>query len=311
MTDPIQTQVALLIDFENLVYGLQEAEGDDYASHVEPELLVRLAEEYGQVVLASAYADWRSREVNQFQTDLYRLGIDLVHVLAKRQQVRMKNAVDVKMAVDAIETVWTLPHITTFVIVSGDRDFIHVLKALRRHGRIVIGVSPDQVVSEDFAALCDRFVRYSALSGALDPEAGEPRAEAPGIPNLDAVRVVLRALMKERPSGLKGAQIKPLLRSRLSVTFDESEYGYSRLTDMLLAIPDAVRVVSDRRGGDVLVLPPDSAVAQSAAFVSPSLPSLAQRPRARRWLGRPNFATSLSTPIRRAGGPSCVPCIAA
>ena len=112
------SKVALLVDFENLVFGLEAMHGEDYAQHVEPEVLIRLAEEYGQVVLANAYADWRSRDVNQFQTDLYRLGIDLIHVFAKRQQNRMKNAVDVKMAVDAVETVWTLPHIETFVIVS-------------------------------------------------------------------------------------------------------------------------------------------------------------------------------------------------
>jgi uncharacterized LabA/DUF88 family protein len=138
------SKVALLVDFENLVFGLQEVHGDEFAGYVEPELLFRLAEEYGQVVVANAYADWRSRSVNQFQTDLYRLGLDLVHVFAKRQQSRVKNAVDVKMAVDAVEAIWTLPHVTTFVIVSGDRDFIHVLKTLRRHGKTVVGVSPDQ-----------------------------------------------------------------------------------------------------------------------------------------------------------------------
>ena len=71
-------KVALLVDFENLVFGLQEMHGEEYAEFVDPELLFRLAEEYGQVVMANAYADWRSRDVNQFQTDLYRLGIELV-----------------------------------------------------------------------------------------------------------------------------------------------------------------------------------------------------------------------------------------
>ncbi|MBL8472322.1 MAG: NYN domain-containing protein [Rhodocyclaceae bacterium] len=258
MTDSYRGQVALLIDFENLVFGLQDTHGEDFAEFLDPGLLMRLAEEYGQVVVANAYGDWRSRDLNQFQIDLYRLGIDLVHVLARKQLNRMKNAVDVKMAVDAVESVWTLPHVKTFVIVSGDRDFIHVLKALRRHGRTVIGVSPDQAVSEDFAGLCDRFVRYGALSATLMPESASAAARAESTANIEDVREALRTLLQERPGGIKGAQVKPLLRRKLSATFDESEYGYTRLTDMLAAMSDVVRVVPDLRGGDVSVVPADS-----------------------------------------------------
>lgn len=254
MKDNDQAHVALLIDFENLVYGLQDLHGEEFAQHLDPDLLVRLAEESGQVVLANAYGDWRTRDLNQFQSELYRLGIDLIHVLGRRQQNRMKNAVDVKMAVDAIEAIWTLPHVKTFVIVSGDRDFIHVLKTLRRHGRTVIGVSPDQSVSEDFAALCDRFVRYGALSGSLEPEIGTTASEAAGRIPLQAVRDALRELMIELPGGLKGAQIKPLLRRRLSATFDESEYGFTRLTDLLLSMADVVRVVGNTGGSDITIV---------------------------------------------------------
>ncbi len=265
-----QGNVALLVDFENLVFGLRDSHGEDYPESVDPELLFRLAEEYGQVVLANAYADWRSREINQFQTDLYRLGIDLIHVFAKRQQNRFKNAVDVKMAVDAVETIWTLPHVRTFVIVSGDRDFIHVLKALRRHGKSVVGVSPDQAASEDFAALCDRFVRYGALvaSYGASRTGGAEHGPSQG-EQLRAVRAALQEIVSERPDGLKGAQIKPLLRRRLSATFDESEYGFSRLTDLLVSLADVVSVVPSRSGGDITVLPagqvPQAEAAPAAA----------------------------------------------
>lgn len=250
-------QVALLIDFENFIYGLSEQYGEQMADQVDPEVLFKLAEEYGQVVLANAYADWRFREVNQFQADLYRLGIELMHVIGKQQGSRFKNAVDVKMAVDAVEILWTLPHVKTFVIVSGDRDFIHVLKTLRRYGKTIVGVSPAQSVSSDFAALCDRFVRYGALAEALSEKPPASSSAAPETDRLRPVRDALRSIMAERPSGLKGAQIKPLLRRKLSATFDESEYGFTRLSDLLLALPEVVRVVPDANGGDLSVFPPE------------------------------------------------------
>lgn len=271
-------QVALLIDFENLVYGLHETFGTNFADEVEPELLFRLAEEYGQVVLANAYADWRFREVNQFQTDLYRLGIDLVHVFAKRHAINYKNAVDVKMAVDAIETVWTLPHVDIFVIVSGDRDFIHVLKTLRRYGKTVVGVSPAKAVSSDFAALCDRFVRYGALAHTYrqDILVNGNATDAASDGDLDVVRRALRDILTERRDGIKGSQIKPLLRRRLAVTFDESEYGFSRLVDLLHALPETVSVAHSPEGGDITVFPANtqgSPAHASAASPSQEIPN--------------------------------------
>ena len=259
MDDSITAQVALLIDFENLVYGLIQQHSEGYVEVLEPEVLFKLAEDYGQVVLANAYADWRRREVNQFQTDLYRFGIDLIHVFGK-QGARFKNAVDVKMAVDAVEILWTLPHVDTFIIVSGDRDFIHVLKTLRRYGKRIVGVSPEQSVSEDFASLCDRFVRYGALANTMmNTNVPTTSTGASGI-TLRQVRNELAQIAQERRDGIKGAQIKPLLRRRLSASFDESELGFSRLLDLLNAFPDVVSVVINPAGGDITVFPADGAV---------------------------------------------------
>ena len=46
-------------------------------------------------------------------------------MLGQRRGTLIKNAVDVKMAVDAVSLMSSLPHIDVYVIVSGDRDFIH------------------------------------------------------------------------------------------------------------------------------------------------------------------------------------------
>lgn len=237
-------RVCLMIDFENLVYGLSETVGDDrLADELNVNLVFGLAEEYGHVVVANAYADWRSRMVNQFQVDLYKLGIDLVHVVGKKG----KNAVDVKMAVDAVEMLFTLPHIDTFVIVSGDRDFIHVLKALRRRGKKIIGVAPAIATSEDFAALCDRFLRYSALA-----RSGESDAQM-----MDELRGALKRILSHyAEEGIKGARMKPLLRREVSPTFDESEYGFARMSQLLRSFPDEVRVVEPPGSdGDIVCYP--------------------------------------------------------
>lgn len=205
------------------------------------------------MLVANAYADWRMKDVNQYQTDLYSLGIDLIHVLGRRWGAAVKNAVDVKMAVDAVSLMSTLPHIDVFVIASGDRDFIHVLKEPRRHGKTVVGVSPNSAVSEDFAALCDRFLRYEALTESAD---------ATGAESIEKVRRTLADIVRERPDGILGSALKVELRRRLSSSFDESTYGYGSFSDFLAKMDDIVKLERPpATGGDLRAYPPSTDIA--------------------------------------------------
>ncbi len=273
-------QVALLIDFENLVRGVGEQDS------VRCEALTRLADQYGRALVVNAYADWRMKDVNQYQSELYRLGAELVQVMGKRYGGdSFKNAVDVRMAVDAITIVHTLPHINVFVIVSGDRDFIHVLRELRRHGKTVIGVSPVDSGSSDFATLCDRFVSYESLAKACVPahESNGASHNGAALPDLNAVRQVVEELLSEHPNGIKGAMIKPQLRRRLSAAFDERNYGFLRLVDLLRHLGDTVRVVAPDDDGDVVVF--HSAAETPRPLITDRRESLRQR-----WIRDSNLA---------------------
>ncbi|MDE0452698.1 MAG: NYN domain-containing protein [Gammaproteobacteria bacterium] len=244
----VEGEVALLIDFENLVRSVDE-------ENIDCEAVVRLADEYGRVLVANAYADWRMKDVNQYQSDLYGLGIELVHVFGQRRGALLKNAVDVKMAVDAVSLISSLPHIDIYVIVSGDRDFIHVLKELRRHGKTVIGVSPNSAVSSDFSSLCDRFVRYEALTSTMEPTGVESMAE---------VRAKLAEIVRDNPDGLHGSEVKTMLRRALSSSFDESAYGFASFGSFLGDMGEVVRVVpAPAAGGDLRVYPVSTGGADS------------------------------------------------
>lgn len=256
--------VCLLIDFENLVLGLQQMVPGDLVDELDVSLLFRIAEEHGQVALANAYADWRNSRFNQFQLDLDRQGIELVHVLGRGY----KNAVDVKLAVDAIETLWTLPHIQTFVVVSGDRDFIHILKTLRRHGKKIVGVAPDVSVSDDFASLCDSFVKYSALKRTYSDAGGaSPAVTAPERGHFEHALAGL--LAKSSLQGMKGATLKQLLKRELGQTFDESEYGYAKFSELLRSLPHLVRIEVPAVG-DIVVYPADAAQRRPDAGTMPA-----------------------------------------
>lgn len=253
MTPAQDAQAALFMDFENLILGLRDDRGQDWEESCDLEVIMNLAEEFGTVSFANAYADWRSAAFNQFQTDLDRMGVDLVQIFTRRGGEVRKNAADVRMAVDAIETVWTLPHIQTFVIVSGDRDFMHVLKALRRHGKQVIGVAPDRSASSDFAKLCDRFIKYSAL--VPYPQRSKSTGETNRKASWRQIKeAVARCLTENAESGLRGRELQHLLRREFP-TFDLREYRCNSLTELLRKMPDIAHIEGGRHGGDMVVTP--------------------------------------------------------
>jgi uncharacterized LabA/DUF88 family protein len=251
-------RVAMFIDFENLVYGV---ENNDSVRHDEPELdvdiqrVVRFVRDEGRLVLARAYADWRGPGVRQHQRDLYVQGIETVHVLGRRHGTEIKNSVDVALAVDAIRSLYEREY-DTFVLISGDRDFLPLLRVVREHGHRIIGVSVRESASRDLPNLCDRFVYYRDLWRTYAPEERVRPSEVE-IRDLAVFKEHLRQLLAEEvgAGGILGATLKPMIRNRIDPGFDETQFGFLKFSRLLEAMPDVVRLeyTTDAHGGDIRV----------------------------------------------------------
>ena len=123
--------VALLIDFWNLVHGVKK--------DVDCEALYRFAGEQGRVAAANAYADWGEEAVNGYQPALRGLGVEPVQVPVRSDRA---HGVCIKMGVDAVDLMWSEPQVGVYVIVAADIALLPAVKALRRRGRKVVGVWP-------------------------------------------------------------------------------------------------------------------------------------------------------------------------
>ena len=73
----------------------------------------------GKVAVQRAYADWR--RYPQYIVPLAESSIDMI--LAPAYGSSKKNATDIRLAVDAMELVFTRPEIGTYILLSGDSDF--------------------------------------------------------------------------------------------------------------------------------------------------------------------------------------------
>ena len=123
--------VALLIDFWNLVHGVE--------NDVDCEALYRFAGEHGRVAAANAYADWSEEAVNGYESALRGLGVEPVQVPVRSDRA---HGVVISMGVDAVDLMWSAPQVGVYVIVAADIALVPALKALRRRGRKVVGVWP-------------------------------------------------------------------------------------------------------------------------------------------------------------------------
>lgn len=158
-------EVAMFIDFENLRYGLLNNHGE------EPDipLLVEKAKKYGRTSVMKAYADF-SEHPDELKRQLHVTGIEVINVLAKRRTimennkpvVRIKNAADMFMAIDALIEGWQADNNNkkkTFLIVTGDRDYVKLVTQLRNvFGQKVVIVGVPGCIARDLeiaAGECD------------------------------------------------------------------------------------------------------------------------------------------------------------
>src|SRR2546427_3537274 len=145
---------ALLIDFDNVTMGIR--------SDLQTELKRLLQSEIirGKVAVQRAYADWR--RYPQYIVPLSESSIDLI--FAPAYGSNKKNATDIRLAIDALELVFTRPEIGTFILLSGDSDFSSLVLKLKEYGKYVIGVGIRESSSDLLIQNCDEYYCYNELA---------------------------------------------------------------------------------------------------------------------------------------------------
>ncbi|MDE0038272.1 MAG: NYN domain-containing protein [Gammaproteobacteria bacterium] len=130
--------MALLIDFGNVVRGVE--------SDIDCKALFRLAGEHGRVAAANAYADWSADDVRGYRAALRGAGIEPVDVPARSDPTR---EVCIRMAMDAVELMWSAPQVGVYVMVAADGGAVPCggrAPAAREEGRRRVAGGPLVVV---------------------------------------------------------------------------------------------------------------------------------------------------------------------
>ncbi|MBL8047371.1 MAG: NYN domain-containing protein [Chthonomonas sp.] len=136
-----EPQTALFIDFENLYYFILKnaAQGISPADKsIEIIKIIKdaIGTELGSPpIVMAAYADFENGQLaeNSVIRSIALLGINVRFALGNQH----KNAADMHLSLDVLETMFRNEKINTFFLLAGDRDYIPLVVKLREYGKSI------------------------------------------------------------------------------------------------------------------------------------------------------------------------------
>ncbi len=205
---------ALLIDFDNVTMGIRSDLGNELRNLLSSDIIK------GKVAVQRAYADWR--RYPQYVVPLAESSIDMIWAPAYGSS--KKNATDIRLAVDAMEMVFTRPEIGTYILLSGDSDFASLVLKLKEYGKYVIGVGIRESSSDLLVMNCDEYYSYNALAGLVKAQDEETPARDPWELVSDAVQ-----RMKRNGDVMRADRLKQVMQD-IDPSFDEKDVGVSKFS---------------------------------------------------------------------------------
>ncbi len=205
---------ALLIDFDNVTMGIR--------SDLQTELKNLLSSDIikGKVAVQRAYADWR--RYPQYVVPLAESSIDMI--MAPAYGSSKKNATDIRLAIDAVELMFTRPEIGTYILLSGDSDFSSMVMKLKEYGKYVIGVGIRESSSDLLVMNCDEYYSYNALAGLVKTSDEETVKRDPW-------ELVTESLARMVRNGdvMRADRLKQVMQD-IDNGFDEKDLGMSKFS---------------------------------------------------------------------------------
>jgi uncharacterized LabA/DUF88 family protein len=166
----VPTDVAVFVDFENIRYSTINSFGRE----PDPIMWRDKALKYGLMGVARAYADFEQHPP-AVRNRLDIAGFEAQHYPSKRtfdQQGREKiqSRSDLNLVIDLINTALTRPDIKTFILFTGDKDFIRIVTMLRNRlgKRVIISGVPGSISPDLVAAAGEEDPIQMSLSPDID-----------------------------------------------------------------------------------------------------------------------------------------------
>jgi|GEM_PF-1824240 len=177
-----ENYVALFVDWDNLAISTAVDFG---GALPDVRAIVKAAQRSGTILVARAYAEWNA---TSDRLSVYRAGVEPVYAPTFRfepepgSQARGKSLADPCLVTDCIDLLHLMPELTTFVLVSGDKDLIPIVRLVQLRGKRVVVIGPD-FVAAILREMADEYIPYRVLAETSDsPPSTEVSSYGPSGP---------------------------------------------------------------------------------------------------------------------------------
>lgn len=226
--------LAIFIDWENIYISTVT----EYKSKPNVSAILEKSREYGRIVSATAYADWTEGDFRQAPPTLYSNGITPKYISARyfpggKAAKRRTNSIDVMLAVECSDFLHKHPQVETYVLVTGDGDFIPLVSLLRSQGKNVVVIGVSEATSYHLIESADHFISYASL--LEEDRSAKSRDTEPKKKAADPYEELVRAV-KTLKSGGKArvlGQVKQQMIVQLG-SFDERKQGFKKFKDFVV-----------------------------------------------------------------------------
>jgi uncharacterized protein (TIGR00288 family) len=217
-----EANIALLIDADN-------ASPD----HLDEVLLV--LGELGTINIRRAYGNWEKASLKGWSA------LSSSHSIIQMQQrdvIKGKSATDMKMTIDAMDLLYR-GNVDHFGIMSSDSDFLPLAQRIREDGLQVYGFGTAKT-PVSFQQACTRFFDVGALAMTEEDELEQPKATRGQRPVDTELLQVLGAAYKASKRDEEGYTPLSELgqRAKAVSSFAARNYGFTRLSDLIKAVPN-------------------------------------------------------------------------
>lgn len=214
-----ELNIALLIDADNAS-----------PEHLDEVLLV--LGELGTINIRRAYGNWAKAALKGWGT------LTGMHSIVPMQQfdvAKGKSATDMRMTIDAMDLLYR-GHVDGFGIMSSDSDFLPLAQRIREDGLPVYGFGTAKT-PQSFQQACTRFFDVAALandggSAGNDNAAGKPVDKE----LLDVLGAAYKASKRDDEGYAALSELGQ--RAKAVSSFAVRNYGYTRLSDLVRALPN-------------------------------------------------------------------------
>jgi uncharacterized LabA/DUF88 family protein len=147
----LSNHVAVFWDLDNTYWTLCDYYGGNLGDKIEAIVDNLWKELSGDTVrVFRAYADFDSiHRKYRIQTAIQRKRVTPKHIFSSNANENRKNAGDIELSLDALETVFNIDEISHYYIISADKDMIPIINRLKYHGKHVFLVYVKAAIAGD------------------------------------------------------------------------------------------------------------------------------------------------------------------